>query len=269
VRLVLLALVVANIAFFAWARWIDLPLPPPTAIAHQDTAIPPLHLVTEGASPAPAAPASTPPSSAGGGAASAPGSSGAAAAAPAATAAAAASAPGGGAVSSIASASPGARCRSLGPFEDLNLANLAAERLRARGITPHDRTADTPNPNVYWVYIGELTSEMQRHAIQTLNAAGIRDAVSMTQPEQSDRVSVGVFADQQHAVKRAEQVRALGFKPTLGLRQKTVSAHWLDFELKAADPDPPPNELVGAPTRSTPGLGPVKMVDCPAESGSG
>jgi len=98
---------------------------------------------------------------------------------------------------------------------------------------------------------------------------GIHDAASMPQPEMSDRVSVGVFADQAHAVKRAEQVRALGFKPTLGLRQRTVPAHWLDFELKSGDSDPQPVELIGTPIRPGLGLGPVKLADCPAESGNG
>ena len=168
-----------------------------------------------------------------------------------------------------AEATPSTRCRSLGPFDDVNAANAAADRLRTRGMNPHDRSADTVNPNVYWVYIGELTVEMQRRAIQTLNNAGIHDAVAMTQPEQSDRVSVGVFADQAHAVRRAEQVRTLGLKPTLGMRQRTVTAHWIDFELKPAEMDPSLADLTGPVVRSGIGLGPVKFTDCPAGAGNG
>ena len=55
-----------------------------------------------------------------------------------------------------------------------------------------------------------------RHAASRhpeLNAAGIKDAAPMTSPEQSDRVSVGVFADQAHAVRRAEQVRRWDSSP--------------------------------------------------------
>ena len=170
-----------------------------------------------------------------------------------------------GAPASTASA-PG-HCRTLGPFDDLNAANVVADRLRSRGFNPRDRTADTSNPNVYWVYIGELTADMQRRAIQSLNSAGIHDAASMTQPEQSDRVSVGVFADQAHAVRRAEQVRALGFKPTLGVRQRNVAAHWVDFDVKASDTEPLATDLIGVMPRTGIGLGPVKMADCPSGSG--
>jgi hypothetical protein len=240
VRAAFLALVAINVVFFAWAQWIDVPARQPVA-AERDANIPPLQLELKGN------PGSSPPSS------TVPASSPAAAAA-------AATAP---SPNTTAESTPSSRCRSLGPFDDANAANAAADRLRTRGMNPRDRSADTVNPNVYWVYIGELTVEAQRRAIQTLNNAGIHDAVSMTQPEQSDRVSVGVFADQAHAVRRAEQVRALGLKPTLGMRQRTVAAHWIDFELKPAEPEPSLTELTGPVVRTGIGLGPVKFSDCP------
>jgi hypothetical protein len=229
------------------------------AAAARDQSVPPLQLA---AGPATAAPPTTPSSHP---AAAAP----LAASSPAGTVT---NAPGGAAPIATAAgssaASAGARCRTLGPFDDVNAANVVADRLRSRGFSPRDRSADTSNPNVYWVYIGELTAEAQRRAIQTLSAAGIHDAAPMTQAEQSDRLSVGVFADQAHAVRRAEQVRTLGFKPTLGLRQHNVTTHWLDFEVKSSESDPQPAELVGVAPRPAMGLGPVKLADCPS-AGSG
>ena len=248
-RSAFLALVAINIVFFAWAQWIDVPARPPVA-AELEPGIPPLQLELKANAAVAASPAAatTAPLTSN---ASAPASAGAAA--PLIT----------------AESAPSARCRSLGPFDDVNAANAAADRLRTRGMNPRDRSAETVNPNVYWVYIGELTVEMQHRAIQTLNAAGIHDAVSMTQPEQSDRVSVGVFADQAHAVRRAEQVRALGLKPTLGMRQRTVTAHWIDFELKPTETEPTLTELTGPVVRIGIGLGPLKLSDCPAGGANG
>lgn len=252
-RATFLSLVAINVVFFAWAQWIDVPARP-AAVADRDAGIPPL-LLDSNANPA----ASSASSGAGAGTAASP------------TAASATTpvTPSSGTSNSTAEATPATRCRTLGPFDDLNVANAAADRLRTRGMNPHDRSADTVNPNVYWVYIGELTADMQHRAIQTLNNAGIHDAVSMKEPEQSDRVSVGVFADQAHAVRRAEQVRALGLKPTLGMRQRNVSAHWVDFELKPAEMEPSVTELTGPVVRSAIGLAPVKIADCPASSGNG
>jgi hypothetical protein len=158
-------------------------------------------------------------------------------------------------------ASAPTRCRSVGPFADAAAAAAATDLMRARGWQPRDRSVDSTVPDGYWVYIGELTAAAQRGVLQRLNAAGIHDAASMTQPEQSDRVSVGYFSDQTHAVRRAEQVRALGLKPVLDIHQKTVSVHWLDVDLKASDPDLQPKQLQS-------GLG-LQVADCSVKPAGG
>jgi hypothetical protein len=84
---------------------------------------------------------------------------------------------------------------------------------------------------------------------------------STTLPEQSDRVSVGFFSDQTHAVRRAEQVRELGFKPVLDLHQKTVSVHWLDLDLKTSEPDLQPKQFQGVTG--------LQVADCPAKAAGG
>lgn len=267
-RLVFLFLIVVNLAFFGWARWIDTPPKVPIEV-DRDASIPPLQLVPradQSATPGTGTSVAGPP------VAGSPAAASPAAASPSVASESSVAPKSAAIAAAIASVTPGAaplRCRSLGPFEDGSAARAAAARLRERGWTPHERSAETSNPNIYWVYIGELTADMQRRAIATLNSAGIHDAAPMTQPEQSDRISVGVFTDQAHAVRRAEQVRALGLRPTLGMRQRIVNAHWLDFDIKATDADPAPAELLGTPVRATIGIGPVKIADCPASSASG
>lgn len=153
------------------------------------------------------------------------------------------------------------RCRSIGPFVDTFAVAAASDLLHARGLQPRDRTADTNVNDGYWVYIAELTAAAQRTVIAKLAAAGIHDAVSMTQPEQSDRVSVGFFSDQTHAVRRAEQVRELGYKPVLDLHQHTVSMHWLDVDLKPTEPD--------VQTKLFQNMNGLQVIDCPAKATGG
>lgn len=264
-RLLLYALLVINLAFFAWARWVDVP---PPAVAAASDSTPPLQLAGAGAAPAAAAASSAALPSADVPAAPPVAATPAAAIPEAANTAVAPSVPAvAGAqppAASVPAMPPGAHCRSVGPFDDGGMANVVADRLRTRGFSPRTRSASGSNPNVYWVYIGELTAEAQRQAIRTLSNAGIRDAVSMTQPEESDRVSVGVFSDQAHAVKRAEQVRALGFKPTLGMRQRNLTLHWVDFDVGESASEPSAAQLVGVAPRPAPGVGPARIVDCPA-----
>jgi hypothetical protein len=166
----------------------------------------------------------------------------------------------------VSAASPAApatptRCRSLGPFADSTAATAASDLMRTRGWQPRDRSVDTSAPDGYWVYIGQLTAAAQKNVLARLNAAGIHDAASMTQPEQSDRVSVGYFSDQSHAVRRAEQVRALGLKPVLDIHERSVPVHWLDVDLKTSDPDLQPKLFQ---TGSS-----LQVTDCPAKAGGG
>jgi hypothetical protein len=166
-------------------------------------------------------------------------------------------------VSAPSPATPGTpmRCRSLGPFADSAAATAAGDLMRSRGWQPRDRSVDTSAPDGYWVYIGQLTAAAQKTVLVRLNAAGIHDAASMTQPEQSDRVSVGFFADQTHAVRRAEQVRALGLKPVLDIHERTVPMHWLDVDLKPSDPDLQPKLFQTGNS--------LQVTDCPTKAAGG
>ena len=93
-----------------------------------------------------------------------------------------------------------------------------------------------------------------------LSAAGIRDAAAMK--DQVTQVSVGVFSDQAHAVKRAEQVRTLGFKPVLDVHQRTETAAWLDVDVMGGDADPTIGALPAAASKAA-------FVDCPTRRGGG
>lgn len=161
---------------------------------------------------------------------------------------------------------PTTHCRSIGPFVDAATATPTADGLRARGLTPRPRSVDTTIPDGYWVYVEDLKdATARRKVIATLNANGIKDAAAMG--DEAERVSVGVFADQRHAVRRAEQVQSLGFKATLSLHQKTLSSNWLDVDLQPNDADPTAIEPPApSPANSKPApVEPVRVVDCPAK----
>ncbi len=141
------------------------------------------------------------------------------------------------ATSSVAA---GQRCRTLGPFANQAAAQGAAAALRQRGIVTRDRTVERSVEDGYWVYISDLGSAAdQQSALARLEKGGIQDASLMTGAEDAGRISVGIFSEQARAVRRAEQVRILGFKPILDLHQRVQRAFWLDMELHRDQPEPP------------------------------
>lgn len=248
------ALLLLNVVFFGWAHWIDVPsAPTPAAPAR---ALPTLALV---------------PSDAGGNnTEAAAGAAGAAADAPAARPAdQPAPAP---ANTTSASASASVRCRSLGPFTSATLAAQMAARLKARGLAPIDRSVDISINDGYTVYLSEPGDDAaaQRRTLARLARAGISDVHPITGPQQEARISLGLFADQARAVRRAEQIRQLGFKPALDVHQSSVTTHWLDLQLEPNEPTPPLGQLLqelpGGAAAVTPT---VAFSDCPTPTAGG
>lgn len=169
-----------------------------------------------------------------------------------------------------AAAPPATHCRSIGPFADAGAAAGTVDSLRARGLPSRERDVDGAIADGYWVYVEDLKDlSARRKMIATLTAAGIRDAAVM--PDESERVSIGIFSDQKHAIHRAEQVQELGYKPTLSVHQHAVSLLWLDVDLKNGDPDPTPIQPPAPPTAKKDAAPPepVKIIDCPVKAAAG
>ena len=106
---------------------------------------------------------------------------------------------------------------------------------------------------------------MQQRALARLEKGGIQDASLMTGGEDAGRISVGIFSEQARAVRRAEQVRTLGFKPILDLHQRVQRGFWLDMELHRDQPEPPVTALESATGDVGVGAGGrgIAFSDCP------
>jgi hypothetical protein len=212
VRNAVFALLFVNLAFMAWAHWIDVPFEPP--VNQADARLP--RLVFAADAPA-AAPKVIP----------------AAVTAPAVAPAAAA----GPSDASIATLSPTARrCVSVGPFNDAAQAERAGSLLQERGLAPQQRSEASDALEGYWVYVGGLKSAAdETRALHTLQEAGISDARAMAAADDGRRVSVGLFSDRTRAEKRARAVEHLGFSPDIVERHKNAPVFWLDLDLGTSD----------------------------------
>jgi hypothetical protein len=165
------------------------------------------------------------------------------------------------AVASAPAATPDtpAQCFSLGPFTDPATSTAAAGTLTAAGFQPHDRLVDADVTDGYWVYVPQLRdAAARRRALATLHAAGVRDAAVVTAPDQSDRVSAGVFTQQGRAELRAAQVRYAGLDAVVEARPHHVSEHWLDFQLRSGAAAPSAGDFAAGSAE------PLKLEHCPS-----
>jgi hypothetical protein len=201
------SLLLANMAFYAWSHWLS---PHDGSAASGDAAgIPKLVLATEVKVAIPEAPAAS-------------ANSGDAPTAPSTTA--------------VAASTPanGARCVSLGPFQQLaELAHVSAA-MREAGYEPRERVEEGDQVKGYWVYLDQFRNRKEAlEAKRELVARGLPEAMIM--PGDNVVLSVGLFSEEARAHRVAEQVRALGLKPTVSDRTQRGTLYWMDINLKATD----------------------------------
>ncbi len=230
-RNAILILVLVNLVFMAWTRWIDVRAEPP--VSEADAHLPRLMLASE----APARPAAK-----------------TAAAVPAPEASGSGAEP-----SAAAAPPPGRRCVTVGPFNDLAEETRAANLLQERGLTPQQRSESGEVRDGYWVYVAGIKSAAdEARVLRTLQDAGVGDAHAVAPTEDGRRVSVGLFIERPGAERRARAVEHLGFSPDIVDRHKSGTVYWVDLDLGTSDAAvpteglAPANEAVKAQPRACP-----------------
>jgi hypothetical protein len=229
VRAVFLILLVANLLFLAWARWIDTP----SDAGAQDvlSRLPRLQLVTE-------SPPGTRPTSAN--------------LIPAAAQKVALRAP-------EAEAEVPVTCASVGPFNDIARAARAAGLLTQRGFHLQQRAEEGETIEGYWVFVGDLQSDDEvSQVVERLDKSGFADAHVMKNFSTNRRISVGMFSTRERAEKRAAAVKAMGLEPEVGERKFPGTVYWVDVALTSRAQKPPPEYLF-----ADIGHAKVQMQPCP------
>lgn len=238
-RVAFFVLLLVNLAFMAWAGWVDTPRQAKTPDA--TARLPRLKLVSEASTPKQG-------NNTGG--------------------------TGGGAVQKMAmtTASPPpaalaapaetARCVSVGPFNDIATAAKAVGALQTRGLaTSNVRAAPGDVEDGYWVYIaGVADAAAAAKIVETLGNGGIKDAHLMPEIDDAHRISVGLFSELPRAAKRAKAVAKLGFRPEVGPHTQTATVYWVDLALKASDQAVPVQDLLSADSGNTH----LSVETCPA-----
>jgi hypothetical protein len=225
-RVLFLLLLLVNLLFLAWIRWVA---PPDVAARLVPSAAPsklqPIRLQREPGAPANAAD---------------PGSD-----------------------STADAAMLAATCVSVGPFTSLQQAEATSAGLQKLGFSTHAPRAATDEVRVgSWVRVPNLaTPEDATNALTSLHAAGLTDAYVVAEGAPGNTVSVGVFADPVKATEVAMTVITAGFTPEISDRMRTLDVFWLDIDRQANGSLPALDALPGGLNGDLP----LEMRACPAE----
>ena len=225
-RALFLMLLLANLLFLAWARWIA----PPAPLAGLATPSAPDHsairLLRES---------------------------------PADRAVARNASPG-------AAVPDAATCVSAGPFLERTQAEFAARELERLGYKSRLRPSSDEIRVGQWVRIANLaTADDAANALAAIKAAGIADAEIVAEDPASNTISLGVFGEPARVAQAVGVARKAGFTPEVSDRTRTADVFWLDVDrlengglpgLEAlgpgAGPAAPPLELRACPAQGAP-----------------
>lgn len=125
-------------------------------------------------------------------------------------------------------------CATIGPIAVETRAMEIEQLLRNLLLEPRRRTVTADVPDGWWVYLVHPDAAAQARTLRTIRAAGVRDAFAMADDPEF-RISVGLFREESRARIQATAVRAMGFEPSVGERQRQQETWWFDLPGRAAE----------------------------------
>ncbi|MGQ0430063.1 MAG: hypothetical protein ACT4UQ_09040 [Gammaproteobacteria bacterium] len=132
-------------------------------------------------------------------------------------------------------------CLSLGPFTDLTDAARASTLLRENELEPRQRAGEGVVWKGFWVALDGLPDRAAANGvIERLRRFGIGDAYAMPGDAGRITVSLGLFSERQRALRRLDDVKALGLEPRITERERRGTVYWIDVDVA------PPAELPDA-----------------------
>lgn len=135
----------------------------------------------------------------------------------------------------------GSHCLSLGPFTDLTDAARASTLLRENDLRPRQRAGEGVVWKGYWVSLGGIPDRASADGIiERLRRFGIGDAYAMPGDGKKITISIGLYSERERALRRMDEVQALGLEPAIADRERTGTVYWIDVDVE------PPAQLPDA-----------------------
>ncbi len=128
----------------------------------------------------------------------------------------------------VNSAGSSRQCMKIGPFVDDEQANDVGFQLAAGGFTVSQTSQEGQAWVGHWVQIEDLGSrEQATRLLRRLTNGGLADAY-IVESDETRKISLGVFREQDRAARVAAEALQLGIEATISDRFRPATEYWLE-----------------------------------------
>lgn len=125
-------------------------------------------------------------------------------------------------------------CLTIGPFSDLGVAKSARLALEDNKLAVKNRKEMRQIKGAFWVYLPAYSDkETAQAASKVLADNGIKDYFIISADEETNGISLGLYNKKSFADRRQTDIARLGFKPLVATRERQREYWWLDLETKS------------------------------------
>ena len=125
-----------------------------------------------------------------------------------------------------------ASCYTLGPLPSQADARRIANALSEDTQAVRERLATATRERGYWVYLPAQTSRDDALGkARELASVGVRDYYVVTAGENENTISLGLFGQQDNALRRQASLRQMGFEAEVTIRYDERPEYWVDYAI--------------------------------------
>ncbi len=126
-------------------------------------------------------------------------------------------------------------CYRVGPFRNKDqLKNLAIETILPNSKFKIEEEASNQRSG-YWVrWPEEMTLAEARRVMRELKGKGVTDLTITPQDNKRYAISLGIFGSRHYMEQRVDEITALGYTPVVEDRYKRVINYWLELDISDA-----------------------------------
>ncbi len=132
-----------------------------------------------------------------------------------------------------------AQCFTIGPVDSAMQIRQLRSEFSEYISDARERISQAQVTRDFMVYLDQAESRAQAlEFAQELGSMGLTDYFVIVSGSMENGISLGLYNDERYALKRRQDLRALGFNPQLMPRYEAVEQHWLDYRLAVGKDSP-------------------------------